>query len=312
MQQQTQQFQQTQLQRSPIRVSTTQQIVSTTMPTCQPRVYMKASPQYPPQVQNSQQFDQQQQGQILRNQFPPQTQMQFIRGPQWAQTTADGQTQIRPQQIIVATQQQGPQQLMNIQWQQQQQQQPQQQQQQQQQPQQLQQLQQLQQMQQPQQLQNLPRRQLIPPRFQQTTQQEKVRPTVSIVSVSSGENIDAQPSGAAAPIRLAQKPAPTPANNHQAQTNVVSTPNTQTSQNASSSSPVVNPKTKTALANLLNNRLQSGTVGTNKGDGGNSNDGVFVNSSGASLPLSSTSCSSSVTNKTGFIGSPGVVRVIGA
>jgi PAX-interacting protein 1 len=291
--------------RSPI-TATAQQIISTTIPTGQPRVFMKAQSQY--SITQQQQFEQQQQqspqtAQFIRAQTPSQPQLQFIRNPQWQpqsqDTSAPSQqqqlTSIRPQHILVATQPQPTQQQI-MQWQQQQQD-----------------IQRRQLMQQQQQQQQNPQR------FQLTSaiQPEKVRPTVSVVSVSSAntETQSAQLASAAttaSTVRIAQTPIPPnialSGNHSVAQQSVnpnpVSTANT--TPNATIACPIVNPKTKTALANLLNNRLQSGNTGANKGDGGNSSsDGSPSNVSGS---LSLSSSTSTLPNKTGFIGSPGVVR----
>ncbi|XP_054168214.1 PAX-interacting protein 1-like [Oppia nitens] len=316
-----QQFiQQNQIRGQPIRGPLAQQqIISSAIQTGQPRVYMKGQQyaiQGPPQPQQQQQqFDPQtqtqHQQQFIRAQTPP-GQMQFIRGPQWLsqdqqviqQQHPQQQPQpqqhlvsMRPQHILVtqSPQPSQPTQQQIIQWQQQ----------------------------------EIQRRQLQQHQIQQRfplsagVTPDKVRPIVSVVSVSSSANTDSGATAATSTstVRNAQTPQTISPNivlsNSQtipntntislsAQVNPVSTSNTTPT---TVTSPIVNPKTKTALANMLNNRLQSGITNpiTTRGDGtttSNNGSPTSVSISG-SLSLSS---STSLTNKTGFgfIGSPGV------
>src|SRR5882724_1021775 len=92
-----------------------QQIISSAIPSGQPRVYMKAQTlqgQY--SLQGQQQFDpqQQQSQQYIRGQTPSGPQLQFIRGPQWTGSQDQVQPQqhlasMRPQQHILVTTQSG-------------------------------------------------------------------------------------------------------------------------------------------------------------------------------------------------------------
>lgn len=309
-----QQFiQQTQLRGQPIRGPIAgQQVISNAMPSGQPRVVMRGPPQY--SIQGQQQFEGQQvPQQFIRGQQPPGPQLQFIRGPQWTGPQDPNAPQqphlspMRPQHILVTTQgtpgQPSQQQILH--WQQQ----------------------------------DIQRRQLMQQqqnqqRFQMSaapigTIQDKVRPTVSVVNVSSSANTESGTTVAtsSATVRIAQAVAQTP----QTVSPTIALSNSQTNPNQTNTvcvsaqvspaftanstpsttvtSPVVTPKTKTALANLLNNRLQSGNSGNSvqtKGDGGNSSQDGYPSNSSTSLSLSSTTA---LSNKTGCVGSPGVVRM---
>ena len=286
-----------------------------------PRVLMRASQQYA--IQGQQQFDGQQvPQQFIRGQQSSGPQLQFIRNPQWTgpqDPNAPQQhlTPMRPQHILVTTQGTPgqPTQQQILQWQQQ----------------------------------DIQRRQLIQQqqqnqqRFQMSggaigTIQDKVRPTASVVSVSSSANTDSgttvvtssstvriappipqTPPTISPTIALSNSQTNQPNQSNQTIASAVSvsaqvspvycaTFNGNSTPSTTVTSPVVTPKTKTALANLLNNRLQSGNSGNSvqtKGDGGNSSQDGFPSNSSSSLSLSS---STSLSNKTGFVGSPGVVR----